>query len=138
MTFDDSFFAKAEEVAKVHEKANAHGRKLGTWQDRGVFFGADAPANLRNQLMPVENLADWVARTEAEEADSLNAKLGKGYTITYIYHDPSLRLILTPEEIERLWQRYFFMYPHEDTTPWPYPDFVSEAAKRRAARKLTA
>ena len=138
MASESDFFAKAEGLSNLHKQALADGRRLGTLASRGIFLKPDAPAHFKNALHPMATPAEWESRVERQLHDSLMQKLGPGAIVSAIYRDPELRKILTPEEIERLWADYFRAHPHEDRTPWAYPDMIAEANARRANRKLTA
>ena len=128
MSHDDqfkNFLKKADEVNTTHRQAINNGRKLGNLQSHGIFLGPDAPAHLKNALHPMTTPAEWESRMERQMHDSLMQKLGPGATVSAIYRNPELRKILTAEEIERLWAEYFLAYPHEDRTPWAYPDMIA-------------
>lgn len=136
MTSEIDFFAKAQNASDLYREAAKHGRKLGTLASRGIFLKPDAPAHFKNALHPMATSVEWESRVESQLHDSLIQKLGPGATVSAIYRNPELRKVLTPDEIERLWADYFRAHPHEDRTPWAYPDMIAEANARRTNRKL--
>ncbi len=144
---DDDFFKKAAAAKKLHEQALKEGRKLGTWQDKGVFFGPDAPASLRNQLMPLELDSEWEARVARQAVDSIVQKFGPGTTIMDLFYDPlkganampgdppsEAMKRATPEEVRTLWDKWFAMhrpqYKHGPYTPKFTAALKAEAERR--------
>lgn len=139
MSFDfDKFAKKADEANTTRQQAIKDGRKMGTLQDHGIFLGPNAPAHLKNKLYPMASPEEIQARWDSREHDSLYQKLGPGATVSTIYRSPELRAKLTPAEIEELWRRYFAAHPHEDKTPWAYPEMIAEANALRTNRRLIA
>ncbi len=144
---DDDFFEKAAAAKALHDKALREGRKLGTWHDKGVFFGPDAPASLKNQLMPLETPAEWEACVAKQAVDSIVRKFGPGTTITDLFYDPlkgaharpedppseAMRQA-TPEEVRTLWDKWFAMhrpqYKHGPYTPRFAAALMAEAKRR--------
>lgn len=136
MTSDfEAFARKAQEVAAVHEKANAHGRKLGTIQDRfGIFTGEDTPAHIKNALYPMETDAEWTARAEREANDPITNRYGPGMTIMGLFNDPSKMAAATSEEVSTLWDRWFAMHRPE-YRHGPYTERFADALKVEANRR---
>lgn len=124
MTFDDSFFTKAQEVNMTQQKAVNDGRKLGTLQDHGIFLGPDAPAHLKNKLYPMATPEEIQSNWDSRERDGLYQKFGPGATIMCLFYDPvkkahampgdppsELMKRATVEDLDRLWTDYFRRYP---------------------------
>ena len=120
MTSELDFFTKAQNASDIYREAAKHGRKVGR---PPIFYAADAPAHLRNQLVQLPTEAEWQARLDREAVDPIRIKFGPGMTVMNLYHSPKghyaepgdpvspLMAKVTPDELKLLWDKYFRNYP---------------------------
>lgn len=147
MASELDFFAKADQASNIYIEAAKRGRKVGR---PPIFYKHDAPAYLRNQLTQLPTEAEWQARLDREAADPIIQKFGAGATILSLYYDPvrkahavagdpdsPLMEMATPDDLKRLWDQYFRMYPVREERPRYTAKFQAaldaEEARRKAA-----